>query len=265
MRSVGLSSLRAAEIRAALDAGEIVAHYQPIVSLDTGRVIAVEALARWQHPRHGLLGPCDFVPMAEETGLVTRLDRSILTQACRAAAALPGIVPAVHVNVSGAGLATRELLEAVDAALAESGLAPGRLVLELTESVLAADQPAAEDVLGAVRALGVRVALDDFGTGYSSLAALRELPVDILKVPKPFVDGRGRSQHDRALLTMMVQLGTLFGLEVVAEGIEHPDQFALLRELGCGLGQGYLLGRPVPIEALASAASARAATPAPRR
>jgi EAL domain-containing protein (putative c-di-GMP-specific phosphodiesterase class I) len=158
----------------------------------------------------------------------------------------------VHVNVSGAGLATRELLEAVKGALAETGLAAERLVLELTESVLAADQPAAEDVLGALRALGVRVALDDFGTGYSSLAALRELPVDMLKVPKPFVDGRGRSQHDRALLTMMIQLGGLFGLEVVAEGIEHPDQFALLRELGCPLGQGYLLGRPVPIEALAA-------------
>jgi diguanylate cyclase (GGDEF)-like protein len=251
MRAVGLSSLRAAEIRAALEAGEIVAHYQPIVSLATGEVVALEALARWQHPRHGLLGPCDFVPMAEETGLVTRLDRAILGQACRAASALPAVAPAVHVNVSGAGLATRELLGAVESALSEAELAPDRLVIELTESVLAADQPAAEDVLGELRAMGVRVALDDFGTGYSSLAALRELPVDIMKVPKPFVDGRGRSQHDRALLTMMVQLGTLFGLQVVAEGIEHPEQFALLRELGCHLGQGYLLGRPVPIEALA--------------
>jgi diguanylate cyclase (GGDEF)-like protein len=255
MRAVGLSSLRAAEIRAALDAGEIIAHYQPIVSLKTGAVIAVEALARWQHPRHGLLGPCDFVPMAEETGLVTRLDRVILEQACRAAAGLPGVAPAVHVNVSGAGLATRELLEAVQGALAETGLAPSRLVIELTESVLAADQPAAEDVLGALRDMGVRVALDDFGTGYSSLAALRELPVDMLKVPKPFVDGRGRSQHDRALLSMIVQLGALFGLDVVAEGIERPDQFTLLRELGCELGQGYLLGRPVPIEALAANAA----------
>jgi EAL domain-containing protein (putative c-di-GMP-specific phosphodiesterase class I) len=99
------------------------------------------------------------------------------------------------------------------------------------------------------------VALDDFGTGYSSLAALRELPVDMLKVPKPFVDGRGKTQHDRALLTMMVQLGTLFDLDVVAEGIERPDQFGLLRELGCQYGQGYLLGRPVPIEALAANAA----------
>jgi EAL domain-containing protein (putative c-di-GMP-specific phosphodiesterase class I) len=188
--------------------------------------------------------------MAEETGLVTTLDRTILIQACRAAAGLPGIAPAVHVNVSGTGLATRELLSGVEDALAETGLAAERLVIELTESVLASDQPGAADVLGALREIGVRIALDDFGTGYSSLAALRELPVDMLKVPKPFVDGRGRTQHDRALLTMMVQLGTLFGLQVVAEGIERPDQFALLRELGCHLGQGYLLGRPVPIEAI---------------
>jgi EAL domain-containing protein (putative c-di-GMP-specific phosphodiesterase class I) len=200
--------------------------------------------------------------MAEETGLVCALDRTILQQACRAAAALPRVAPAVHVNVSGVGLATRELLSGVDSALGETGLAPERLVVELTESVLAADQPAAVDVLGALRDMGVRVALDDFGTGYSSLAALRELPVDMLKVPKPFVDGRGRTQHDRALLTMMVQLGTLFGLQVVAEGIERPDQFALLRELGCELGQGYLLGRPVPIEALAPRPAAPLGRPA---
>jgi diguanylate cyclase (GGDEF)-like protein len=263
MRAAGLTSApRAAEIRSALASGEIVAHYQPIVSLATGEVVALEALARWDHPRHGLLGPCDFVPMAEETGLVTTLDRSILMQACRAAAALPGVAPAVHVNVSGVGLATRELIEGVQAALGETGLAPERLVVELTESVLASEQAAAVEVLGALRAMGVRVALDDFGTGYSSLAALRELPVDILKVPKPFVEGRGRTQHDRALLTMMVQLGTLFELQVVAEGIERPDQFALLRELGCELGQGYLLGRPVPIEALAPRPAAPVGRPA---
>ncbi len=123
-------------------------------------------------------------------------------------------------------------------------------MLELTESVLATDEPVAIEVLTALRSRGVRIALDDFGTGYSSLAALRELPVDVLKIPKPFVDGHGRGPKDRALLSMLVQLGTLFGLQVVAEGIEREDQRALLRELGCGLGQGYLLGRPVPLEAL---------------
>jgi diguanylate cyclase (GGDEF)-like protein len=252
MRDAGLQARpRAAEIRRALAEGEIEAHYQPIVGLQTGEVVAVEALARWRHPRHGLLGPSDFVPAAEETGLVGALDRTILAQACRAAAVLPGLAPAVHVNVSAAGLRSRELIGAVDAALAESGLVAGRLVLELTESVLATDEPVAIEVLTALRSRGVRIALDDFGTGYSSLAALRELPVDVLKIPKPFVDGHGRSPKDRALLSMLVQLGTLFGLQVVAEGIEREDQRQLLRELGCGLGQGYLLGRPVPLEALA--------------
>jgi diguanylate cyclase (GGDEF)-like protein len=251
MRDAGLQARpRAAEIRRALAEGEIEAHYQPIVAMQSGAIVAVEALARWRHPRHGLLGPCDFVPAAEETGLVGALDRAILAQACRAAATVPGLAPAVHVNVSAAGLRSRELIGAVDAALAESGLDPERLVLELTESVLATDEPTAIEVLGTLRDRGVRVALDDFGTGYSSLAALRELPVDVLKIPKPFVDGSGRGTPDRALLSMLVQLGTLFGLQVVAEGIEREDQRALLRELGCELGQGYLLGRPVPIEAL---------------
>jgi EAL domain-containing protein (putative c-di-GMP-specific phosphodiesterase class I) len=216
----------------------------------TGELVAFEALARWHHPRHGLLGPRDFVPAAEETGLVGALDRAILAQACRAAALVPGRTPAVHVNVSAAGLRSSELIDAVDAALAESGLTPARLVLELTESVLATDEPMAIEVLSALRERGVRVALDDFGTGYSSLAALRELPVDVLKIPKPFVDGRGRAPHDRALLSMLVQLGTLFGLQVVAEGIEREDQFELLRELGCELGQGYLLGRPMTVDGL---------------
>jgi diguanylate cyclase (GGDEF)-like protein len=250
MRDSGLAAApRAADIRRALAAGEIEPHLQPITDLRSGRIVAVEALARWRHPRHGLLGPSDFVPAAEATGLVGMLDRAMLAQACRAAAAIGA--PSVHVNVSGAGLRTRELVDAVERALDESGLAPERLVLELTESVLAAEQPLALEVLRELRSRGVRVALDDFGTGYSSLAALRELPVDVLKVPKPFVDGRGSVRHDRALLTMLIQLGRLFGLQVVAEGIERPDQVDLLRELGCELGQGYLLGRPMSVDALA--------------
>jgi diguanylate cyclase (GGDEF)-like protein len=264
MRGDGLAAApRAAEIRRALAAGEIEAHYQPIVSLVTGEIVAVEALARWRHPRHGLLGPSDFVPVAEETGLVGALDRAILAQACRAAALLPGREPAVHVNVSPAGLRTRALIDAVDAALAESSLAPERLVLELTETTLSVDAPVTLEVLVALRERGVRIALDDFGTGYSSLAALRELPVDVLKIPKPFLDGRGRPDHERALLAMLVGLGPLLGLQVVAEGIEREEQRALLGELGCELGQGYLLGRPVPIEAIAAAAgSARRVLPA---
>jgi diguanylate cyclase (GGDEF)-like protein len=237
------------EILAALEAGEFVAHYQPIVAVDSGDVVAAEALVRWNHPRHGLLTPANFVPAAEATGTIPGIDRAVLEQACREAAAWTeedGYTPgaAVHVNLSGEGLRTNELVGVVEDVLRRTGLAPRRLVLELTESVLIAELPTARPVLSSLRALGVRIALDDFGTGYSSLSCLRSLPVDILKVAKPFVDGAGRTPHDHALLAMIIELGSLFGVEVVAEGIEHQDQLDALAELRCDMGQGFLLGRP---------------------
>ena len=146
-------------------------------------------------------------------------------------------------NLSGEGLRTRELVGVVERVLDETGLAPRRLVLELTESVLIAEMPTAQPVLAALRALGVRIALDDFGTGYSSLACLRSLPVDILKVAKPFVDGAGRTPHDHALLAMIIELGALFGVSVVAEGIERQDQLDALADLQLRHGPG-LLPRP---------------------
>jgi EAL domain-containing protein (putative c-di-GMP-specific phosphodiesterase class I) len=242
---------RREEIDGALAAGQVIAHFQPIISLATGEVVAAEALARWQHPRHGLLGPSTFVPTAEASGQVVAIDRIVLDLACRAAVAwdgADGTVPAgaaVHANLSGAGLRTFEVVASVEDVLARTGLSPERLVLEITESVLVADMPIAQQTLAALRELGVRIALDDFGTGYSSLNCLRSLPIDILKVAKPFVDGTGRAPHDRALMRMIVDLGALFGTRVIAEGIEREDQLIALRELGCELGQGYLLGRPV--------------------
>ena len=155
----------------------------------------------------------------------------------------------MHVNLSGEGLRTSELVGVVEDVLARTGLAPRRLVLELTESVLIAEMPTAQPVLAALRALGVRIALDDFGTGYSSLACLRSLPVDILKVAKPFVDGAGRTPHDHALLAMIIELGSLFGVSVVAEGIERQDQLDALADLRCDMGQGFYLGRPLDGEA----------------
>jgi diguanylate cyclase (GGDEF)-like protein len=244
---------RREEIAAALEAGELVAHFQPIVSLASGEVIAAEALARWEHPRHGLLGPATFVPAAEATGQVVAIDRVVLEHACRAAADWDGVDgrppagAAVHANLSGVGLRSFEIVAAVSEALSVSGLAPSRLVLEITESVAVGDLPMARRTLTALRALGVRVALDDFGTGHSSLQSLRELPVDVIKVAKPFVDGAARSPHDRALMRMLVDLGALFGIRVVAEGIEREDQLRALRELGCEMGQGYLLGRPMEL------------------
>ena len=247
---------RREEIAEALEAGELVAHFQPIVSLASGVVVAAEALARWEHPRHGLLGPATFVPAAEATGQVVAIDRVVLEAACVAAAAWDGrdgrppAGAAVHANLSGVGLRSFEIAAEVEAVLASSGLDPSRLVLEITESVLIGDGdvPMAVRTLNALRDLGVRIALDDFGTGHSSLQSLRELPVDIIKVAKPFVDGAARTPHDRALMRMMVDLGALFGIDVVAEGIEREDQLAALRELGCGMGQGYLLGRPVELQ-----------------
>jgi diguanylate cyclase (GGDEF)-like protein len=242
------------EILAALEAGEFVAHYQPIVAVETGEIVAAEALVRWNHPRHGLLPPATFVPAAEATGTIPGIDRAVLEQACREAASWTAedgyaLDAAVHVNVSGEGLRTNELAGVVEAVLRRTGLAPRRLVLELTESVLIAEMPTAQPVLAALRALGVRIALDDFGTGYSSLACLRSLPVDILKVAKPFVDGAGRTPHDHALLAMIIELGSLFGVSVVAEGIERQDQLDALADLSCDMGQGFYLGRPLDGEA----------------
>jgi diguanylate cyclase (GGDEF)-like protein len=243
------------EIAAALEAGELVAHFQPIVSIASGEVVAAEALARWEHPRHGLLGPSAFVGAAEATGQVVAIDRAVLEHACLAAASWDGLDgrppcgAAVHANLSGVGLRSFEVVGAIEDVLSRTRLDPARLVLEITETVLLADLPMARRALSALRDLGVQIALDDFGTGHSSLQSLRELPVDVIKVAKPFVDGAARSPHDRALMRMLVDLGELFGVRVVAEGIERDDQLRVLRELGCELGQGYLLGRPVEMPA----------------
>ena len=242
------------ELLAALDSDQFVAHYQPIVAVGTGEVVAAEALVRWNHPRHGLLSPSAFVPAAEQTGTIPAIDRVMLEQACRAAAAWTpedgyAADAAVHVNLSGEGLRTTELVGVVADVLSRTGLTPHRLVLELTESVLIAEMPTAGPTLNALRKLGVRIALDDFGTGYSSLACLRSLPVDILKVAKPFVDGAGRTPHDHALLAMIIELGSLFGVSVVAEGIERQDQLDALADLSCDMGQGFFLGRPLDGEA----------------
>lgn len=233
------------ELALAVERAELIAHFQPVISLDGGEVVAVEALARWNHPRRGLLGPASFMPAAESGGLVAAVDRAVLDQACAAAAA--GAVPVVHVNMSAPSL------EVVGAVLEATGLEPARLVLELSERALAASS---SDELSGLRSMGVRIAFDDFGSGPGALELLRERPVDILKIAKPFVDGAGRAAHDRALLSMLLQLGAMFGVRVLAEGIEREDQREALVELGCELGQGYLLGRPVPQSAVGGVSGA---------
>jgi len=229
------------ELAEALRCGELVAHFQPIVALEDGGLVAVEALARWRHPRLGLLGAASFVRDADDE-LAAEVDREVLFQACSAAAA--GAVPAVHVNVAALHAGTvRDVLES-------TGLDPARLVLELSERALAT---APAEGLVALRTIGVRIAFDDFGTGRHAVELLRSREVDMLKIARPFVDGAGRAGHDRAVLSMVVQLGAVFGLEVVAQGIEREDQRDVLAELGCELGQGYLLGRPLPLDAAVAA------------
>jgi diguanylate cyclase (GGDEF)-like protein len=242
-----------AELRRAVELEQFELHYQPLVRLDSGTVDGLEALCRWRHPTRGLVPPDQFIPLAEETGLIVPIGRWVLREACRQTLSLPAGAPPMHVavNLSVAQLRDAGIVEDVRRALADSGLAPGRLVLEITESTMVADTELAAARLGALRELGVRIALDDFGTGYSSLGQLDRLPIDVLKMDRSFV----RSENGLAassVVAAIVALGRALGLEVVAEGIEEHAQLAALRALGCTLGQGYLFARPLTIEATAA-------------
>jgi len=261
-----------AELAGALERGELALAYQPIVSLDSGDVVEVEALLRWHHPTRGVVPPSRFIPLAEASGLIVPLGRWVLEEACRAAASLPndpGDAPlGVTVNVSGRQLDDPALPEHVAAALAASGLPAHRLTLEITESALTRDTRAALASLGALKASGVRLAIDDFGTGYSSLRYLQQFPIDVLKIDKSFVDGVERGGHDAAFARTIVSLADTLALRTVAEGIELPEQRDRLRDMGCTLGQGYLFAHPLDrdeLEALlAQSGAARAPAAATR-
>jgi diguanylate cyclase (GGDEF)-like protein/PAS domain S-box-containing protein len=236
------------DLRRALEAGEFVPYYQSVVSLSTGRLVGAEALVRWLHPERGVLPPAAFIELAEESGLIVDIGIAILRRACADAVTWPSPV-GISVNLSARQLQHEGLVDDVVRVLAETGLAPSRLTLEITESVLVADPVAAARVLGALKELGLSIALDDFGTGYSSLSYLNRFPVDTLKVDKSFVDVLGEGPgNDKALLQAIVGLGRTLELTVVAEGIERPEQRASLQALGCGLGQGYLFAHPMALE-----------------
>jgi len=256
-----------AELARAVERGEFTVHYQPTVELATGRLAGVEALVRWQHPERGLVPPLDFIPLAEQTGLIVPIGRFVLREACRQMSAWhrdystrPPMT--VSVNLSARELDEPGLVGWVQEALEEAQLDPAHLVLEITESLLLVDLPTTVGTLLELRALGVRLAVDDFGTGYSSLAYLENLPVDILKIDKSFVDriadlapGSAEEADGGAQRSVMVsaisQLGHALSLQMVAEGIEQPEQVTRLRGLDCQYGQGYYFARPLPADALA--------------
>ncbi|GAA1619154.1 sensor domain-containing protein [Actinoplanes couchii] len=235
----------------AITGDELVLHYQPIIDLQSGQPSGAEALVRWHRPGHGMIAPDRFIPLAEETGLIVDLGRWVLRQACRDAAVWAVEAPAlaeasVSVNVSARQLTHPNFIGDLDAALADSTLPAGRLILEVTESALISEPETAMDTLRAVRARGVQVALDDFGTGYSSLSYVQRLPATILKIDKSFVDPITEDAVGTALTEVVVKLAEATGLRTVAEGVENAVQAAALRRLGCHRGQGFVWSRPVP-------------------
>jgi diguanylate cyclase (GGDEF)-like protein/PAS domain S-box-containing protein len=252
------------QLRRAIDgdpsAGRLLLHYQPLLWMATGELAGFEALVRWEHMWKGLLRPLDFVSLAEETGLIVPLGQWVLTQACSQLALWshryrdnPIVSPKnlkVAVNLSGRHLAQQDLVQDVAAALSVSGLEPGRLVLEMTESMLVHDNRATLERLQSLRALGVGLSIDDFGTGYSSLSYLESFPVDSLKMDRSFIIGITREHGKAPLAQAVVALGRTLGLRVVAEGIETIEQWDYLRNLGCDLGQGFLMSKPLPAEEL---------------
>jgi EAL domain-containing protein (putative c-di-GMP-specific phosphodiesterase class I) len=232
---------------------QFTVYYQPIVELGSGVTVGLEALVRWQHPERGIVPPDQFIPLAEETGLIVPLGLWVLNQALRAAAGWrrlrPDRPPYVSVNVSARQFRTTGLVDEVLAALAAAGLPHASLLIEITESMLLRDDEQAWTHLAALRENGIRVAIDDFGTGYSSLSYLRQVPVDVVKMDKSFVDGLGAgAPQQKALAEGIVRLAQSLSLDVVAEGIEQAEDRSALHEMGCPYGQGYMFARPLPHE-----------------
>jgi diguanylate cyclase (GGDEF)-like protein/PAS domain S-box-containing protein len=248
---------RASGLRSALQGEQLEMHFQPIVDLRTGSVVAAEALLRWNHPDDGMIWPADFISLAEEGGSIVAIGRWALMVACAEAVKWGDDGPSVSVNVSARQLTDDDVTDAVKEALARSGLSPQRLILEVTETAVMDDAEHAVRVLRQLKSLGVGIAVDDFGTGYSSLVYLKRLPVDKLKIDRSFVDGLPDDVEDAAIVAGVMALARAVGLEVVAEGVETTAQWEALRALGCDRGQGYLWGQPVPA-AEATARFARA-------
>ncbi len=238
-----------ASLRDAIASGAIQLHYQPLFRRD-GEVGGFEALARWRDAERGQIAPARFIPVAEEAGLIAALDAHVLRSACREAASWTNPVR-ISVNVSALEFQSGDLPGLVETVLSETGLDPERLELEITEGVMVTDAERAMATLSHLRGLGVRIALDDFGTGYSSLSYLHRFPLTTLKIDRSFVANLGVTLEAVAITRAVIQLGHALGIEVVAEGVETPEQLDFLIQEGCDLTQGFLLGRPLEAAARA--------------
>ena len=238
------------ELQDALARREFVLFYQPIVELVSGHITGYEALIRWRHPERGLVGPFEFIGFAEKSGLIDDIGGWVLDEACAAAARLAGSgdgeVPFITLNVSARQLQAEDFIDRAGACLDASGVDPGRIKFEVTESLLLGDPERAAALLAELKMLGVRLALDDFGTGYSSLSYLHRFPFDTLKIDRSFVTTMLRSSDSMEIVRCILGMAQGLMLDVVAEGIEHEDELSLLADLGCGYGQGYHFARPQP-------------------
>ena len=238
------------ELRQAVAEDAIVPYFQPLVALDTGRLVGVEMLARWPHPERGMVPPAEFIPLAEELGVIGAMTSNLLRRACRDAAGWPACVT-LACNLSPLQLRDPRLPAAISQVLEETGFPGGRLELEVTESALIGDICLARTLLDQLKKLGVRLALDDFGTGYASLMSLRALPFDKLKIDASFVGAMAYDPESSKIVSAVIGLCQSLGLTSVAEGVETEEIAGLLRQLGCDIGQGWLFGRPVPSEEIA--------------
>jgi diguanylate cyclase (GGDEF)-like protein/PAS domain S-box-containing protein len=255
-----------ADLQRAIDNEEFVLHYQPVIELLTGKVAGVEALLRWNHPKRGMVPPLEFIPLAEETGLIVPIGRWVLEEACREAVRVQeryAMDPPLHVavNLSARQLQRPEIVDEVADILMTSGLDPSALILEITESVMMQDVELSLERLTELKQLGVKLAVDDFGTGYSSLNYIQRFPIDILKVDKSFIDAFNDDVRKSALTATIIRLAEDLDLRPVAEGIERADQLEKLLDLNCDLGQGFYFARPMPPEGIDELLAARTTFP----
>jgi diguanylate cyclase (GGDEF)-like protein/PAS domain S-box-containing protein len=254
MRTTAIARVRTeTQLRHALERGELRVWYQPVVDLATGRPISTEALVRWEHPDRGLIGPTEFIPIAEESGLIAELGLQVLKQACEQTAAWQrDIDPAIglSVNVSGRQVVNPRFPVQVAEIAERSGLQPGTLALEITETVLMEEADSPDTVIDTFQQHGLTLVLDDFGTGYSSLSRLKRFPLDVLKIDRSFVAGIESNIDDRAIVMATIDMGHAVGMTIVAEGVENSEQAESLRAFGCDRAQGYLYARPQPAEAI---------------